>query len=148
MTVINSGHFFSALFALIIGLWLLTIKKGTRWHKNLGYGYWFAMLALNVSALSLYQRDGQFGPFHIAAVLSLLTLIAGAVPALRRKPKHWLAMHWRFMAWSYVGLVAGALSESIFRLPGMAYWPSIVAVSLLTFAIGGVWIKQQNHKWP
>ena len=89
---ISRFHLWSAVSALVFGLFVFFVRKGTRLHKQLGYAYFFNMLGLNISALFIYQLTGNFGPFHISALASLLTLIAGFIPAYLRLPrKGWLA---------------------------------------------------------
>jgi uncharacterized membrane protein len=139
--IIANFHVAFALAAMILGMGIFTSRRGTPFHRKLGYAYITSMLVLNVSALLLFARTGTFGPFHIAALISLVTLMAGAVPAITRKPKNaWLALHWEFMSWSFVGLLAGAVAETAFRIPGLAYWPAIVVASLVTVFVGGVLI--------
>ena len=79
--IVSGLHIGTAVSALVFGLCVLLVRKGTRLHKQLGYAYFFNMLGLNISALFIYQLTGHFGPFHGAALASLLTLIAGFVPA-------------------------------------------------------------------
>src|SRR6185503_14329416 len=106
-------HIGAAVSALIFGICVFLTRKGTRLHKQFGYAYFFNMLGLNFSALFIYRLTGHFGPFHGAALASLLTLIAGFVPAYFRLPHgRWLERHYEFMTWSYVGLVAAGVSEA------------------------------------
>jgi len=138
-------HVVFAAAALLLGCGIFTARRGTPLHRKLGYAYIASMLTLNVSALLLYARTGSFGPFHAAALISLATLLAGAVPAVTRKPRRaWLALHWEFMSWSFVGLLAGAVAETAFRIPGLGYWPAIVTASLLTILIGGMMIYRSK----
>jgi len=129
----------------LLGSGIFIARRGTPLHRKLGYAYITSMLTLNISALLLYSRTGDFGPFHIAALISLATLVAGAFPAITRRPRGaWLALHWEFMSWSFVGLLAGAVAETAFRIPGLAYWPAIVTASLLTILAGGVLIYRSK----
>jgi len=138
-------HFVSALLALACGVGIFSTPRGTRNHRRLGYAYVAGMTVTNLSALSLYARTGAFGPFHAAAMISLATLAAGALPAILRRPRGgWLPLHWEFMSWSFVGLLAAAVAEVAFRIPGFAYWPSIVAGAILVFVAGGVWIYKSR----
>ena len=138
-------HVLAAIVALLAGAGVFFKRKGTLLHRRIGYAYIASMLVLNLSALLLYSRTGKFGPFHLAASISLATVIAGAAPAILRRPKlGWLPLHWEFMSWSYVGLFAGLVAESAIRLPGAPYWPVIVTASLATFVIGGVLIYRSR----
>lgn len=96
------------------------------------------MALLNVSALFIYNLTGYFGPFHYAAIFSFITLVAGFMPAWRRKPaKFWLEYHYQFMSWCYAGLLAAAASEVMTRLPSSPFWLAVVASSALIFFISG-----------
>ena len=76
-------HIGTAVAALIFGVCVFLTRKGTRLHKQLGYAYFFNMPGLNISALFIYRLTGHFGPFHGAALASLLTLMAGFSAAYR-----------------------------------------------------------------
>ncbi len=141
-------HIGTAVSALVFGLCVLFTRKGTRLHKQLGYAYFFNMLGLNVSALFIYQLTGHFGPFHGAALASLLTLIAGFVPAYLRLPRGgWLDFHYEFMNWSYVGLIAAGVSEAATRLPSAPFWPAVIASMCAVFLIGGMLIARGRAKY-
>lgn len=142
---IAAFHVAFAAAAVLLGSGIFIARRGTPLHRRIGYAYITSMLTLNVSALSLYARTGDFGPFHVAALISLATLVAGAIPAITRRPRGaWLALHWEFMSWSFVGLLAGAVAETAFRIPGLAYWPAIVTASLLMILAGGVLIYRSK----
>jgi uncharacterized membrane protein len=145
-------HVVFAVLSLAFGLRIFTTRRGTPTHRKLGYGYIVSMLVMNVAALLLYARTGAFGPFHVAALISLATLIAGAIPAILRRPQAgWLSLHWEFMSWSFVGLVAGAVAEAAFRIPGAAYWPAIAAGTIAAFVVGGTLIYRSRgamRRWP
>ncbi len=144
---ISRFHLWSAIFALVFGLSVFFVRKGTRLHKQLGYAYFFNMLSLNISALFIYELTGNFGPFHISALASLLTLIAGFVPAYLRLPrKGWLDLHYEFMNWSYVGLVAAGVSEAATRIPSSPFWPAVIGGSIAVFVIGGLLINSLRPK--
>lgn len=141
-------HIGTAVSALIFGLCVFIARKGTRLHKQFGYAYFFNMLVLNISALFIYWLSGDFGPFHGAALASLFTLIAGFIPAYFRLPHgRWLELHYEFMNWSYVGLVAAAVSEATTRLPSAPFWPAVFAGTLTVFLVGGVLIARGRGKY-
>ena len=141
-------HIGTAISALIFGLCVFLTRKGTRLHKQFGYAYYFNMLGLNISALFIYRLTGHFGPFHGAALASLLTLLAGFAAAYLRLPQErWLELHYEFMNWSYVGLVAAAVSEATTRLPAAPFWPAVFAGTLVVFLIGGVFIARGRGRY-
>ena len=135
---LSGFHIATAISALVFGLCVFLTRKGTRLHKQFGYAYFFNMLGLNISALFIYRLTGNFGPFHGAALASLLTLIAGFIPAYLRLPQgRWLELHYEFMNWSYVGLVAAGVSEATTRLPSAPFWPAVFAGTAIVFLVGG-----------
>jgi uncharacterized membrane protein len=141
-------HIVASVSALVFGLWVVLTRKGTGLHRWLGYAYFFNMLGLNISAFFIYRLTGHFGPFHGAAIASGITLIAGFVPAYLRYPrKGWLELHYEFMNWSYVGLVAAAVSEVLTRLPSSPFWGAVLAGSLAVFVIGGFFIVRGRGKY-
>ena len=85
--------------------------KGTRTHRRRGTVYVFALILVNVAALSLH-RESTFGVFHWLAVASLVTLAVGLVPLLLGK---WsppaITTHAYCMAWSFAGLVAAGCGQ-------------------------------------
>lgn len=107
------AHLVCAAAALFSGAGIVATPKGTPRHRQMGRIYGLSMLGLNVTALLIYRLSGTFGPFHVAALLSLLTVIAGVVAVVSRRPQGtWLTLHPNFMSWSYVGLLAAAAAEA------------------------------------
>jgi hypothetical protein len=99
------------------------------------------MVLLNVTALMIYDLTGRFGPFHVAAIISLATVAAGYLPAFRRRPRGaWVPLHATLMAWSYVGLVAAFASEILTRLPGFGFWPAVFAATAAVLIGGAILI--------
>ena len=145
-------HFSAALVALGAGAVTLLRRKGTSSHRRLGWVYVLSMIVLNVSALMIYRLTRTFGPFHVAAVVSLASLIAGVVPAWRKKPaKQWYDYHYFFMSYSYLGLVAAAFAETATRVPAIRsfsggptarFWIIVAGVSVAIFAIGSTLIRR------
>lgn len=71
--------------ALGFGGLILLLRKGSGLHRLLGYSYVLSMLALNVTALGIYRVFRTFGPFHVLALVSLASVVAGFLPAYRKK---------------------------------------------------------------
>ena len=94
MPTLGQLHFVSALVALGAGAFVLLDRKGTTRHRRVGWTYALAMLLLNATALLIYRLTASFGPFHVAALVSLATLLAGVVPMRRRRPASWLERHY------------------------------------------------------
>lgn len=142
-------HVLAAVAALVFGAAVLLTRKGGRLHRLLGYGYVGTMLTTNLTALTIFQLTGSVGPFHLAAVFSGATVVAGLIPVLTRRPRsRWLAFHYAFMAWSYVGLVAAAVSEAAVRLPNAPFWGAVLLGSLTVFVLGGIAIARARPRVP
>jgi uncharacterized membrane protein len=110
-------HLIVSIIALVTGLFVLTTKKGTKNHKQIGYVYSISMILVNLTAFMIYKLYGKFGIFHWFAVISCLTLIAGLYPVLTKKWKNYLLIHFNFMYWSVVGLYCAFMAEIFSRLP-------------------------------
>lgn len=109
-------HIVSALVALGLGVFVVASRKGTPIHRLVGLLYVLAMVLLNLSALSLYEMTGHFGPFHAGAIFSLVCVLVGtSAPILRSG--NWLNRHYRWMGWSYFGLLAAGFAEAVVRVP-------------------------------
>ncbi|NOT76529.1 MAG: DUF2306 domain-containing protein [Cyclobacteriaceae bacterium] len=141
-------HLLSALVAIVLGTMVMTMRKGTRTHRRLGYSYVIAMLILNITALMIYRLFGRFGPFHVASVLSLLTLLMGIIPALIRKPKNtWLWYHMAGMYYSTIGLYSAFVSEVAVRIPGAPFFAVVTISTVVIFIIAVWWFQRQSKKW-
>jgi uncharacterized membrane protein len=146
-------HVASAIVALVAGAWIVWRPKGTATHRRIGWLYAASMLTLNVTALMIYRLTGTFGPFHVAAIFSLATLIIGIVPAWRRRPvRTWLDQHYFWMTYSYLGLLAATVAETATRIPALqafaggptlAFWTVVAVSSLAVFVVGGRIIRQR-----
>jgi uncharacterized membrane protein len=144
MNILGLFHTVCALVALGSGAAVLLRRKGTRSHRRIGRVYVGSMLMLNVTALMIYRLFGGFGPFHVAAVASLLTVVAGIVPAVRRKPANWVEHHYAWMTWSYVGLCAAGISEVATRVPGFGFWWAVLIGTFAVIGIGAVLIRRNK----
>jgi uncharacterized membrane protein len=137
-------HLISALIALVTGAIVLLNTKGGLFHKRIGYVYVGSMIALNVTAFMIYRLFGTFGPFHIAALFSLVTIIGGMVPVLlHHRVRNWLIWHYYFMNWSVVGLLAAFWAETLTRtLPMGQFWPVVMIATAATTTIGAYLIRK------
>jgi uncharacterized membrane protein len=110
-------HLIFSVIALITGLFVLLMTKGTKTHKQIGYLYSVSMILVNLTAFMIYKLYGNFGIFHFFAIISCLTLCAGLYPVLTKKNKNYLLTHFNFMYWSVVGLYCAFMAEIFSRLP-------------------------------
>ncbi len=137
MYLIGALHVALALVALVSGFIMVVTRKGTLRHRKIGWVYAVSMLGLNATALLIYRLFGGFGPFHVLALVSLLTIIAGLIPAVRRRPRReWLEHHAYWMTWSYVGLASAAVSEVTTRMPASPFWWMVIGSTLVVIAGG------------
>lgn len=136
----------SALVALTAGTIVLFSAKGTKFHRKTGYWYIASMLILNGTAFGLYQLFGRFGPFHVAALVSMFTLLMGILPLINRQSSgKWLFRHLTWMYYSVIGLYAAFASEIMVRIPGLPFAAMVVTASVTVTAIG-IFIFIKNHQ--
>jgi uncharacterized membrane protein len=129
---LGSLHTLSATLALLSGTLVILRNKGNRAHKLLGYVYIVSMVVTLASAFSIYDLFGSWGVFHWAAVVGTFSLLSGYIPVVLKKPEQrWLNKHYEYMLWSYIGLVAAALSEIGVRLPQI--WPNMERVVMVEY---------------
>lgn len=144
MPGLGLAHFLTALVAIVAGGLVVAAPKGTRYHRWVGRVYFAAMLVLNVTALLIYRLWGHFGPFHAAALVSLVTVVLGVVAVRRRKPaKTWRIGHAYWMSWSYVGLLAAAVAETSTRLLNFNFGLTVAVASFAVLGVGAVVINRR-----
>lgn len=139
--MLGTLHLVFAIGALTFGAAVACRPKGDQRHRALGYFYAISLLLVNVSALSVYEDSAGVGPFHILALVSLVTLISGFIPAFLRRPvTGWLDLHAYFMSWSYVGLVAAGTAQIATMSASLPPRLAVGLPSILIVMIGGVLI--------
>ncbi len=130
-------HTAIGILALLSGLGIFVLEKGTPWHKATGRVYVGSMTLLCLTSFWLYELFGGFGPFHIMAILSFLTILAGFIPMFfKQHIPNWLALHYHFMLYSYAGLVMATNSHfmgPLFRLLKPVGLPGSVNFILIAF---------------
>ena len=130
-------HLATAIAAMLAGALVVFLRKGTTAHKRAGWVYVAAMVAVNVTAFMIYDLFGHFGPFHWAALFSLISVVIGLVPAITKRPKkRWLQIHAGWMAGSYVGLLAAAVAESATRFLDFPFGATVAIASAAVIIIG------------
>ena len=150
-------HFIFCIVAIASGAVVLLLGKGTRWHRSWGHLYGVSMLGVVVSALLLYAMTGRFGPFHVAAIVALVTVTGGLYSVLARRPRGgWMEAHATWMAWSYIGLIAALASESAthFILPiigstlserGLigSFWGLVMVATFGVVGVGALLVRKR-----
>ncbi len=136
------AHVIIALLAILFGTLIIFARKGTPYHRWIGRAYFASMLALNATALAIYELFGGFGVFHWMALVSLATLIAGYIPARTRTPG-WMPRHAYCMSGSYVGLLAALASEILTRVPGFSMFGGVALASTVVILVG-LWLMVRD----
>lgn len=145
--MLGTVHVVFAIAALISGATVVFRPKGDRWHRIIGYFYAIFLLLVNISALLVYEDAVGMGPFHFLAIISLVTLICGFIPAFLRRPvSSWLELHAYFIVWSYVGLVAAGIAQFATMSSDLPAYFSVGLPSILIAIIGGVLIYTRVPK--
>lgn len=132
--------------SLFLGAMMLRMPKGTELHRVLGILYVFSMIVLNVTALTIYNLFGRFGVFHVLALINLAALLMGFGAVFLKRPRGaWLAYHYYFMGWSYVGLCAAAGSEIGVRIPGVPLLLGTLVPTSIVVLVGGAWVERSRR---
>jgi uncharacterized membrane protein len=164
MNILGLLHTGTAIVALIAGAATLLTRKGTRRHRQIGWLYVASMILLNTSALFIYRLFGGFGPFHVGAIFSLVTVTVGVAAAVGAR-RHRMArdpvgrarrveQHYFWMSFSYVGLLAAAVAETVTRLPalrpapeqGAAFGLAVALSSLVVILVGAASIRRRRTR--
>lgn len=157
MTPTGTFHLVFSLLAVLLGAVVVLLPKGTRWHRTWGHGYVWCMVGVVATSFAMYNLTGRLTPFHLAALVGGVTIGAGLWTVLGRRPKkHWIEAHATWMSWSYVGLVAALIAESLtrFAMPALAgvlerssmwpaFWTLVAVGSFGTFAVGA-WVIRRR----
>lgn len=145
--MLGTFHVIFAIAALTLGAAVACRPKGDRKHRTLGYFYAISLFLVNVSAISVYEDSAGVGPFHVLAIVSLVTLTGGFIPAFLRRPESWwLDLHGYFMSWSYVGLVAAGVAQLATMFSGLPGWLAVGLPSILVVITGGMLIHTRVPK--
>ncbi|MFN4312070.1 MAG: DUF2306 domain-containing protein [Ferrovibrio sp.] len=92
-------HLAATLAALALGMAMLVRRKGTAWHKRLGWLWVLLMLTAAVSSFWITGVSGSFSPIHALSLLVLI-LVPAAVIAIRRGK---VATHRKAMISLFIG---------------------------------------------
>lgn len=76
-------HLTATILALLLGIVMLARRKGTGWHRTLGWTWVGLMLTAAVSSFWITGIRGDYSPIHILSVVVLVTVPA-AILAIRK----------------------------------------------------------------
>lgn len=138
MTAVGTVHVVCAVSALVVAAVVFLRPKGTVEHVRAGRAYVVLLLVLNLSA-ALVPTDGV-GPFHVLAVVSVVTVSAGWLLSPRRTKQR--APHAILMVWSVAGVAAAGLAQgATARAPDAAPWPVLVPTLLVSAAAAVITVR-------
>ncbi len=165
MSTLGVVHLVASVASIMLGAIILAQSpKGGRQHRQLGWAYVVAMLMVNGTAFLIYRLFGGFGPFHVAAIISLTGIVAGVLAGRRARVarlanqqflrSNRVEVHYWWMTFSYVGLVAALASEAITRVPalraigggGAMFGAAVGGATALVFAIGSYLIVTRRAR--
>jgi len=150
-------HTLAASIALLVGAVVFLRPKGGRWHRWLGYAYSLCMLTVIVTSFAIYRLTGRFNILHGAAIASSISVGFGFCHAFLRKPKEiWYLLHFYWMSWSFIGLLAALVAEIATRiaLPFIiarfgrshlfGFWCVVGVVTLLVVLVGAHLVNKHS----
>src|SRR5215470_14860148 len=109
LTFAGAIHATLATLCIAIGLIQFLRPKRGAGHRARGYFYVYAMLVADGTALLVYQFTGRFNVLHAGAIMNLVCIVVAIIPLLRSpRPANWKLLHYYWIAWSYLGLIAAA----------------------------------------
>lgn len=147
MSTLGWIHTIAASLSLIFGTYVLIARKGGARHKKAGYAYAGSMTVMLITAFMIYRLFGGFGIFHIAAVVSSVTLVMGMVPAIRRTSPKWIIHHFSWMYWSVFGLYGAFMGEVFTRLPESPFFATVGLTTGAVMLAGTVIWKKKSKQW-
>jgi hypothetical protein len=146
LTLAGSIHAGLAMFCIVAGAVQLLRRKGGASHRALGYAYVYAMLVADGAAMLTYRFTGQFNAFHVLAIVNFVCVVLAMVPLLQNpRPANWKLRHYYRITWSYVGLIAAAVTELIVRTVRLTHeqgWAVSGGATVIVTAIGYVLIER------
>lgn len=108
-------HVAGAVSSFLLGVIIMLQRKGSRIHRQLGWGWVVTMGATAVSSIFV-QTEGHFSWIHGFSAVTLIVLPIGVAAARAHKAK----LHARFMTALFLG---GMLGAGLFTfLPGRLMW--------------------------
>lgn len=117
-------HLGTVLPALVLGLVILTRRKGGVMHRRLGFIWMGMMVTTATASFWIRSESGAFSGIHL---FSIGTLIAVPMAIWRARVRD-IRAHQQIMTSLYVGLiVAGAFALEPNRVAGQFVWRNLSA---------------------
>lgn len=116
-------HTIVSVIAMISGGVIFFFNKGTELHRKIGFTYVISMLLCLTTSFFIYNMFDGFGPFHVMALVSFLTISLGMYfPLFGRTISGWQIHHYFWMSYSYVGLWMAFMSHFMHLFPDTWSW--------------------------
>lgn len=139
LTTAGWVHTVLASVGILVGAEQLIRTRRDWWHRQLGYVYVASMVVADLSILSVYRFNGRFNAFHVGAIVNLLCLWMALHPMLASpRPLQWRLKHYMWVSWSYVGLLAAALTEFIIRTQPLGSDGAAILATVFASTVVGV----------
>lgn len=140
-------HLISGMFAVFFGGLVLTLRKGTKQHRQIGYLYVISMIILILTSFGIYRLFGKFGIFHFFSIVATASLLLGMIPMLKKKrTSKDYKTHFTRMYFSVVGLYAAFAAESFVRIPKLGTFWTVVAWSFIIVVATSIFIFIKKQK--
>jgi hypothetical protein len=150
LTLAGAIHTVLAMLCIVVGAIQLLRRKGDATHRALGYAYVYAMLVADGAAMLVYRFTGQFNAFHVGAIVNFVLIVLAMVPLLQNpRPANWKLRHYYRITWSYVGLIAAAVTELMVRTVRLTHeqgWAVSGGATVIVTAIGYVLIERYRPR--
>lgn len=148
LTLVGTIHMMLAMLCIVLGaIQLLRPKHGAA-HRARGYAFVYGMVVVDGTAMLLYRFTGSFNAFHVGAIVNLAAIVAAMIPMLMSpRPAAWKQLHYNFMSWGFVGLMAAAVTETIVRSVALTHgqaWAVSGAAAATVTLIGAYLIRRHQ----
>jgi uncharacterized membrane protein len=153
LTMPGAIHSVLACFGIAAGVVQFLRHKGDSLHRAFGYGYVYAMLIGDGTAMLIYQFTGKLNILHLGAITNMTCIAIGMLPVLRNPRRgRWRLTHYYWISWSYVGLLAAAATELIVRTAPFSsrgsVWAATAVTTLSVTLVGYALIKRNRPIAP
>jgi uncharacterized membrane protein len=146
LTVTGTIHALLATLCIVVGAIQLVRPKHGVAHRARCYAFVYGMVVVDGAAMLLYRFTGDFNAFHVGAIVNLAAIMAAMIPMLMSpRPPNWKQLHYRFMSWGFVGLIAAATTELTVRSTALTHgqaWAVSGAATGTVMLIGACLIRR------